>query len=235
MQRYFINEEDFLNNRINEVHHIKNVMRMNIDDEVIVVYKKSYMVRIKEISDYVYYDVLYEIKENKELDIDVTIIQGYPKGDKTENIIMHNTELGASNFIIAFMKRSVVKLDDKKIFSKKDRYQKIAKEAAEQSHRLIIPSVDIKYLKEIDFTKFDLLLVAYEANDDYNILRNKIKDLKTSDKIAIVIGPEGGIDNEEIEFLKQKNAVFCSLGNRILRTENAANFVMSILTYEREL
>ena len=69
MQRYFINEEDFSNNRINEVHHIKNVMRMNIGDDIIVVYKKSYMVRITDISDYVYFDFLYEIEENKELDI----------------------------------------------------------------------------------------------------------------------------------------------------------------------
>lgn len=235
MQRYFLSEEDFLNNRINEAHHIKNVMRMDVDDEVIVVYKKSYLVKITNISEYVFFKIVKELDENKELDIDITIIQGYPKGDKTENIIMHNTELGASHFIITFMKRSVVKLDEKKIKSKLERYQKIAKEAAEQSHRLVIPDVDIKGLNKIDFSKFDVILVAYELNNDYNILRNKIKALKGMEKIAIVIGPEGGIDNEEIEYLKRFNATFCSLGKRILRTENAANFLMSVFTYEREL
>lgn len=235
MQRYFINEEDFLNKRINEVHHIKNVMRMNIGDDIIVVFKKAYMVRISDISDYVYFNVLYEIEENKELDIDVTIIQGYPKGDKTEDILMHNTELGASSFIVTFMKRSIVKLDDKKISQKLERYKKIVKEASEQSHRLSVPDVKIDFLKRIDYSKFDLIIVAYEANKDYNILRDSINSLKSSSRVAIVIGPEGGIDEEEIVFLKSKNAIFCSLGKRILRTENAANFLMSIFTYEREL
>lgn len=235
MQRYFINKEDYLNKRINEVHHIKNVMRMNVGDDIIVVFEKAYMVRINDISDYVYFDVLYEIEENKELDIDFTIIQGYPKGDKTEEILMHNTELGASSFIIAFMKRSVVKLDDKKTNQKLERYKKIVKEASEQSHRLAVPDVKIEYLKKIDYSKFDLIIVAYEANKDYKILRNSINSLKENSKVAIVIGPEGGIDEEEIEFLKSKNAIFCSLGKRILRTENAANFLMSIFTYEREL
>lgn len=235
MQRYFINEDDFNNLRINEVHHIKNVMRMSEGDIIIVVFKSSYKAKIKEISDYVYFEIIEEIKESKELDLDITIIQGYPKGDKPENILMHNTELGANHFIFAFMKRSIVKLEDKKIPQKIERYQKIVKEAAEQSHRLNVPTVDIKYLKSIDFNEYSSILVAYEAFDDYNILRNSIASYNKGDKIAIVIGPEGGIDAEEIEFLKQNQAICVSLGKRILRTENAANFVMSVLTYEREL
>ena len=82
---------------------------------------------------------------------------------------------------------------------------------------------EMERLKEIDEAKFDRILVAYE-NEEHNMLKNELNKLKKKGKeynIAIVIGPEGGISEKEIDILKEKNAVFVSLGKRILRTETA--------------
>ena len=137
------------------------------------------------------------------------------------------------------MKRSLFKLDPKTKNSKLERFQKIAKEASEQSFRLIIPKVlDILNLKEIDFKNYDKLILCYEESSKSGDLINFkkiIKSLKQDDKIAVVIGPEGGIDESELKYLENLGFVCCGLGPRILRTETAASYVLSSISYEMEL
>lgn len=136
------------------------------------------------------------------------------------------------------MKRSIVKLEDKKIANKIERYKKIAKEAAEQSFRKIIPGFDIKYLDEIDFSSYDIKLIAYEENAYNGELVNfkkAISNAKQGSKIAIIIGPEGGIDPKEIDKLEEKGFTCCAFGRRILRTETAPLYALSAISYELEL
>lgn len=243
MQKYFISNDDF-NKRVitgDDVFHIKNVMRGRVGDNILVSNGNStFLVEIKSISSN---EVAYELKEeqigNHELPVFVSIFQGYPKGDKIEDIIKHGTELGAYEFIPTMMKRCIVKLDDKKKISKVERFNKIAKEASEQSYRDLVPKVlNIKNLKEIDFSDFDLKIVCFEEiakNGELTNFKNAISKLKGKEKIAIVIGPEGGIDDSEIKYLLDKGFIICGLGPRILRTESVVFYCLSAISYELEL
>jgi len=243
MQKYFISTKDLENKAItgDDVFHIRSVVRSRIGDEILVSDEfTTYKGKITSITNNdVAFEIINEEIGNTELPVFVSIFQGYPKGDKLEDVIKHGTELGAYEFIPVIMKRSVFKLEPKKKESKLIRFNKIAKEAAEQSFRLRVPKVvDILSLKEIDFSKFDKKILCYEESAKNNELTNfksVVKSLKDNDKIAIVIGPEGGIDNSEYEYLVSKGFIPCALGPRILRTETAIFYALSTISYEMEL
>ena len=157
-----------------------------------------------------------------------------------ELIIQKSVELGCYDITPVEMKRSVVKLKDKDKIKKIERWQKIAEVAAKQSGRNRIPEIkDIKSIKNICnlCQEYDIVIVAYE-NEKENKLRNELEKLKRSNKgnlrIAVLIGPEGGIDNWEIEMLKESGVKIVTLGNRILRTETVALNLLSIIMYELE-
>ncbi len=243
MQKYFISDDDFRNNKItsDDVFHISNVMRSKPGDLILIGNnKKTFLSKITEITkSYVAYEIIEERIGNTELPVFVSIYQGYPKGDKLDDIIKHGTELGVYQIIPVIMKRSVFKLEDKKKDSKLQRFNKIAKEAAEQSERLIIPTIpDIKYLKSIDFSEYDYKILCYEEsarNNELLAFKSIISNLKENDNVAILIGPEGGIDSSELDYLKEKGFIPCALGPRILRTETAPLYALSAISYEMEL
>ena len=134
------------------------------------------------------------------------------------------------------MERIVVKLDEKTASKKIERWQKIAEVAAKQSMRDIIPEIgNIVKLKDITKQDYDVVLVAYE-NEEKNMLKQELKKLQGKDryKIALVIGPEGGISEKEIEILKNMGTSFVSLGKRILRTETAGIVMSGNIMYELE-
>lgn len=147
---------------------------------------------------------------------------------------------GVYDIVPVKMERCVVKLNDKDKTKKKERWQKISEVAAKQSGRNIIPEIkDVETIKEIcqKFDKYDKIIVAYEKEKE-NSLKNELKDLKENGKeelkIGVLIGPEGGISQEEIEVLKENNAKIVTLGKRILRTETVALSVLSNIMYELE-
>ena len=243
MQKYFISKEK-LNECIidtDDAFHISTVMRSKVGDEILVSdQERCVLAKITSIEkNKVTFEIKEELKANNELPVKVTIFQGYPKGDKLEEIIKHSTELGAYAFMPTIMKRSLFKLDPKKKNTKLERFQKIAKEVSEQSFRLIIPKViDILGLKKIDFNEYDKLILCYEESSkkgDLVNFKSIVKNLKKDDKVRVVIGPEGGIDEAELEYLSKLGFVSCGLGPRILRTETAAAYVLSSISYEMEL
>ena len=156
-----------------------------------------------------------------------------------ELIIQKCTELGAFKFVPVEFSRSVVKLNSKDSFKKVDRWQKIAETAAKQSKRDLIPVVEqLINVKELcnQIKDYDLVLLAFE-NEENNNLKNellKIKETKEKIKIAIIIGPEGGIEEKEVSLLSDSGAKVVTLGKRILRTETAALTMASIIMYELE-
>ncbi len=243
MQKYFISKENLKKGIIdnNDAFHITTVMRGAVGDKILVSdEEKTYLCSLTSLSNNVcMFDIVEEIELSNELSCTVTIFQGYPKGDKLEDVIKHGTELGAYEFVPTIMKRSLFKLDEKKKITKIERFQKIAKEAAEQSNRTIVPKIkDILNLKEIDFSKFDKLILCYEEsakNGDLVNFKNIVKSINKNDKIAVLIGPEGGIDEKELDYLINKGFIPCGLGPRILRTETAVFYVLSSISYEMEL
>lgn len=243
MQKYFISDDDFKNNKItsDDAFHISNVMRSKPGDVVLVGNNgKTLKVRLTNITkNEVSYEIIEEETGNNELPVFISIFQGYPKGDKIEDVIKYGTEYGVSEFVPTIMKRSVFKLDPKKKESKLKRFQTIAKESSEQSFRNNMSIVsDIKYLKEIDFSQYNVKILCYEEDakiGEASNLKNIIKNLNLNDKVAVVIGPEGGVDDTEVEYLTSKGFIRCALGPRILRTEVALYYILSAISYEMEL
>lgn len=251
MPKFFVKEEQINNQKIKiqgtDVNHIKNVLREKVGSELIICNEKTgqdYLCEIKEIKEE---NIICNIKEkllnNAESNIKVTIMQGLPKADKMELIIQKSVELGVNNIIPIEMKRCVVKLKDKDKIKKIERWQKISVVAAKQSGRNIIPEINqVENLKNIceTFENYDIVLLAYE-NEKENTIKNELKQLKEKNqnknedvKIAILIGPEGGITEEEVEIARKKGAKIITLGKRILRTETVALNVLSIIMYELE-
>ncbi len=247
MPKFFVTTNQIEKSKIKikdeDVKHIRNVLRAKIDDYInICDYQtsKNYKCQIEEINEqYIICNILEEKESEVEPEIKVTILQGLPKSDKMELVIQKAIELGAFSIIPLEMKRCVVKLKEKDRIKKIQRWQKIAEGAAKQSGRDIIPEIkDVINVEQAvkEFNKYDIILVAYE-NEKENMLKNELKKILNSNRmlnIAIIIGPEGGIEEEEIEKFKQNGAKIISLGKRILRTETVALNVLSIIMYELE-
>lgn len=243
MQKYFVSNDDFLNNIItsDDVFHIKNVMRGKIGDLIVVSNEnEEYLCKLVEIAkEYVKYEKVEKLINNNELPVYVSLYQGLPKGDKLDDIIKMSTQFGIDSVIPTIMKRSIVKVDPSKIKNKTIRLNKIAKEAAEQSNRLKVPKVmETIKLDKIDFSEYDYKIVCYEesAKDgELSLFKNVVKSLNKDSKICVVVGPEGGIDESEIEYLKKLGFIMVGLGPRILRTEMAILYVLGAISYEMEL
>lgn len=243
MQKYFISLDEFesLTLKGDVAFQIKNVLRGRINDEFLVgVSNKTYLSRITEIDNKeIKFEIVKEDTGNFELPVFVSLFQGYPKAEKLENIIKYGTQLGVSEFHPTLMNRSIFKLDNNKKDSKLDRFNKIAKEAAEQSYRNVCPKVvDIKKLKDIDFGSYDVKILCYEGSakeNECSAFKKLVRDIKTNDRVAVVVGPEGGITKEEIELLTNQGFVCCAVGPRILRTETVVFYVLSAISYEWEL
>lgn len=245
MSKFFVNENQINGNIINiiddDVNHIKNVLRLKVDDEIKICSidtSKNYLCKIKNIDKKnIECAILEELESIAESNIELDVYQGLPKSDKMELIIQKGTELGVHSFVPVAFKRSIVKLDEKDKVKKQIRWQKIAEVAAKQSGRDIVPKVhEVKTIKNVCdlINEYDVVLVAYE-NEDKNSLKNELNLIKQGDvKIAVVIGPEGGIEETEVQELKNAGAKIVSLGKRILRTETVAIVVAGIINYELE-
>lgn len=249
MPKFFVTNKDINNNKIiisgEDVNHIKNVLRKKIGEQITICNIDTSVDYLCEIvnfeKDTIRCNVSEELISNSESNTKVTIFQGLPKADKMELVIQKAVELGVYNITPIEMKRCIVKLTDKDKVKKLQRWQKIAEVASKQSGRNTIPKInEIKSIRNICnlFTNYDIVLVAYE-NEKENKLKNELEKLKLNQKenlnIGIIIGPEGGIDREEIELLKENGAKIITLGNRILRTETVALSMLSIIMYEFEV
>ncbi len=247
MRKFFVESNQISNNKIEiideDVNHIRNVLRLEIGEKIKICDKTNqinYISEIDEITSKVVKCNILEIAENKsEGNVELHIFQGLPKADKMELIIQKGTELGVSEFIPVAFKRSIVKLSGKDEIKKIDRWNKIAEVAAKQCGRDLVPKVrSVENIKNLcnEIEDYDIVLLAYEL-EEKNYIKNelqKLKNQKESYKIAVIIGPEGGIEEEEVKCMESNGAKVISLGKRILRTETVALQVSSIIMYELE-
>ena len=242
MKKFFIKQDQINNNVIEiineDVNHIKNVLRL--EEETLIQVSdgiKNYISKIIRIEkDKVICEIIEELENENEAKVQIDIFQGLPKSDKMEYIIQKCTELGVNEYFPVSLKRSVVKLSGKDEQKKIERWQKIAEGAAKQSGRDIIPKINnIKNINNIcEIIKdYDIFIVAYELEKEKSF-KSMLKDLDKSkeQKIGVLIGPEGGIEEEEINKLKENGAKIVTLGKRILRTETVALVLSSIIMYE---
>ncbi len=223
-----------------DFNHIKNVLRMREGDSFLV--SEGGVSSLCSLKGYEGESVVAEIMDenfqNTELPVKIYLFQGLPKSDKMELIIQKAVELGASAIIPVEMNRCVVKLNDKKKKSKTARWQAIAESAAKQSKRTVIPEVyDAMPYKQaiIKAAELDMFIVPYECKDGMEATINALKKIGSCKSIGIVIGPEGGFEESEIDFAINAGGVTVSLGKRILRTETAAITAVSMCMLHIEM
>ena len=251
MYRFFVEESQIYDGTVHitgsDVNHIKNVLRMRPGEKILVSTggEKEYHCAV---SDFPEGEVLAAVEEvtaaDRELPSGIVLFQGLPKGDKMELIIQKAVELGATEIVPVEMKRCVVKLDRKKAEKKAERWQTIALGAAKQSKRMQIPTVHMPVTFQqalAMMAESDVRLMPYENAEGMEGTRKILESIEPGESIAILIGPEGGIDEAEqqrlatlgaeVEMAMKAKVEPITLGKRILRTETAGMTVLSILVY----
>lgn len=166
---------------------------------------------------------------------DVTLVQSVAKGEKMDAIVRQAVELGVSAVLPVLTARSIVRLDAKKRVERGERWRRVAKAAAEQSHRNKVPDVadpaDLHELREC-LSGFDRIIVLWEESAPgslHAVLAQR--PLSPDDRVAVVVGPEGGLDAEEIRALESQGASVVGLGHTILRTETAAVVGIALVSF----
>lgn len=208
-------------------NHICNVLRMQVGDTFLVSCGgTSSLCRLKCIGeDTVEAEIVEEDYRNTELPVRFCLFQGLPKGDKLELIIQKAVELGVAEIVPVEMGRCVMKLDEKKKKARRERWQSIAESAAKQSKRNVIPEVSdvLTYKQAMEkAAEMDLFLVPYENERGMAATREALSGIKPGMSVGILVGPEGGFEDKEIELARGAGAAVISLGQRILRAETAA-------------
>jgi 16S rRNA (uracil1498-N3)-methyltransferase len=241
MHKFFVNEENIKDDYLwitgEDVQHISKVLRLRQNDQIQVCGKggNEFICSISEISKQ---EVICRINDsypNKaEANIEITLFQGIPKSQKMDLIIQKCVEIGVVNIIPVITKRVVIKIDDRDITPKLERWRRISEEAAKQSDRGFIPKVfePITFDTALSNLKaMDLGIIPYE-NEKQTGLKSLLKEKTGVKKIGIFIGPEGGFDSEEIDKCLKNNLYPVTLGPRILRTETAGFVAATIILYE---
>lgn len=244
MQQFFAEPSWFRDGKIilegPDVNHIKNVLRMRPGEDV----------RISDGNGKVYLccvegyeagtavlDILKELDSDTELPSEIFLFQGLPKGDKMDWIVQKAVELGVYRIVPFSAKRSVVRLDEKKAKKRQERWQAIAKGAAEQSGRSCIPEVSqvTAFAEALRIAgSLDVSLIPYELEEGMEKTAQIIDNITPGQSVGIFIGPEGGFEEAEVEMAKAAGAEPVTLGKRILRTETAGLTTLSILMYHLE-
>ena len=229
---YYITDSDF--------NHIKNVLRMKVGDTFLVSSEgKSDLCVLQELtSDTAIAEITEENYQDTSLSVKLYLFQGIPKSDKMELVIQKAVELGAEGIIPVEMNRCVVKIDEKKKKSKQSRWQAISESAAKQSKRTVIPEVfEIStYKKAMEKAKeMDLFIVPYESKDGMKSTKEALAKMKKGMSVGILIGPEGGFEEKEVQEAENAGGIIVSLGKRILRTETAAITALSMCMIYAEM
>lgn len=233
MQRYFAidKKDDYVVLSKDDYHHIINVMRMNDNDEIEVVYDgKLYNAIIENLKNNSI-RIIKEMEHKSDIYPSITLIIPALKEQKLDFIFQKCTEIGITEFVVAPFERSIVKYDERKEKVKLERWKKICKEASEQSKRVDIPLITMQ--RSLDFVKdIDGLKLICSTNEKENYIKYALNNKSKYDKITLVIGPEGGISSKEEEYYELYGFKKVTLGTQIMRAETVPIFLTSIIKYE---
>ncbi|MBI4733562.1 MAG: 16S rRNA (uracil(1498)-N(3))-methyltransferase [Rubrobacteridae bacterium] len=217
-----------------DAHHIRDVLRLHIGETIEVVDSNGDVFDIEiiaigpdEVTGKVVgrYEVVGSLPE-------VYLFQSLPKAGKLDTIIRQVTEIGADGIFPFISERAISKVEGEKAGKKLERWQKIATEAAKQSHRTIIPRVNavLSWKQALDELRgFDLVVLFWE--EETLKLPFEVLDSKAQ-RIAVVIGPEGGFSEKEARELIGMGARVVSMGDSILRVETAAPVAIALVLYD---
>lgn len=215
--------------------HLSKSLRMKISEKIVACDGKiEYNCIVKEITkSETICEILAKNPIISEASVEVFVYVSATKGDKLELVTQKITELGANSITVFNSNRSIVKFDDKSAHKRRERLQKIATEASKQSGRGKILQVNeflsFKNMAK-DALEKELAIVLYE-NEKNTSLKEIISNSKF-EKIAVIVGPEGGFDESEIKYLTENNIQVATLGNRILRAETAPIACVCAIMFE---
>lgn len=243
MQQIFINqsvkEQETFTVAGDDARHLSQVLRMRAGETLRVSTQAgdNYLCEIVALNKTEVTLRVLEKMASTELEKRIYLFQAIPKGDRMENVIEKAVELGVYEIIPVEMKYCVVKLDDKKKASRLKRYQSIAEAAAKQSKRSSIPQIHdfMTYAEAVAYARqCDACIVPYECAEGMEATKRVLTKMADATSISIMIGPEGGFADEEIEAVREDMDVI-SLGSRILRTDTAAITTMSMVMLAIEM
>lgn len=243
MRRIFVEPEAIQGQRLEItgelVHHLGTVLRLTAGEKVIACCGdgKLYEAELQEFSrEAISGEILTETAVEQETKVAVHLYQGLPKGDKLELIVQKCTELGISKIVPINTQRAIVKIEANKAEKKRERWQKIALEASQQSKRITVPEIatPLSWKEALQQMQDGVTIVLWEDEQQTSLhqVLAEIKEMPA--KINIVIGPEGGLAEEEVAQLRQQGAYCASLGKRILRTETAGMATLAMILYHYE-
>lgn len=242
MHRFFVSKDMIGSDKVRilgeDVDHICKVLRLRVG-ELITASDGESSEYICKISTLDKKSVTCEIIEKKDIvsepPVKVHLYQGIPKAAKMDMIVQKCTELGIDTIIPVETERVIAKAGSDRDFDNKlTRWRRIAEEASKQSNRGRIPSISkpAKYKDVLEkLPEYDLVILPYEKESIVG-LKQVLKGKNNISSIAIIIGPEGGFENSEVEMAGSKGAAAVTLGPRILRTETAGFTCLSIIMYE---
>lgn len=219
------NNRKILINDKSDCNHIQNVYRLNAGNELrIIDGEYEYLTEIIQISKKeVFVKILEKKEDSYSLNVNIDVAMGILKNDKMNLAIQKLTEIGVNRIIPLKTERVVVKINEKK-----EKWDVVVRETLKQCRGIKFTEITpVKKLAEIDYSKYDKIIFAYENSGESKSLSEIIE--KGDKDILYIIGPEGGITQEEVDFLKNNKAMEISLGKRILRAETAAIVVCGII------
>ena len=217
-------------------HHMTRVLRLKIGASVLLADGEGHEVRgtIVEVGKESLAverdtEVLAEAADSG---LPITLYQGLPKGDKLELILQKGTELGAAAIVPFQADRSVSRIGQEQLSGKLERWQRIAGEAARQSQRISLPQISFAVgLDEVlASANHPLKLLLWEEERETR-LRRVLENQSAPESIAVIVGPEGGLTENEARQARETGFIPVSLGPRILRTETAGLAILSILQF----
>ncbi|MCI6638298.1 MAG: 16S rRNA (uracil(1498)-N(3))-methyltransferase [Bilifractor sp.] len=241
MYRFFTDRSQIADGLVHitgeDVNHIRNVLRMHRGETVLISCgdEWEYTCEVDSLSEE---EVTCRIVDaqlpGKELPSRIFLFQCLPKGDKMETVVQKAVELGAYSVIPVSSRRCIMKLDAKRAAQKTIRWNKIAESAAKQSKRLIIPEVHeiMTFGEALEYAgDLDVLLMPYEMESGMGETRRILSAIQQGQSVGVLIGPEGGFEEQEAEDARNHGFSTITLGKRILRTETAGMTILSILMY----
>ena len=239
MHRFFatrlVDNQFYLEN--SDLHQIKNVLRLKNSAQIICIYQQHhYLATITYLNNQqLVITKISELAQNHDPQVKITLVAGLIRSHKWDLMLQKVTELGVNRIVPFEFKRCVVHLANENNDSKIKRWEKIFKEASEQSYRNSIPKITniSNDLTTLQSYLSDINIVCYENENFVNSLSTVLKQDYHS--ITVIVGPEGGFEPFEIKELQAMGYHSVSLGSRILRAETAPIFLLSAIIYEKEL
>lgn len=239
MQRFFISDRNIKNKLVefpeDIQHQIQHVLRMNAGKDVIILDNKGseYLVRLIEEGGRFTGDVLEKREIESEPSVCVALYFPLSQREKVELILQKGTEVGVSSFHPFTSRRTLVQREDISP-NRRTRWERIVREAAEQSGRGWLPELhaplDLK-VAVVEAREFDGAVLAADVGADESLSVVVSRLSKGVKKISVLIGPEGGFEDYEIDYMKTNNVQLFSLGRRVLRMETAAVIVPALVLF----